>query len=180
MKQNRTALKPDAQAFDEIRIVTVPRYKTSGLSGDEWRISARTEFWRKGHKVHEVYHGNIEKACILLGHDLWQAQDAGLAFFGGGEHGACDQEGCTSPATVFYKLKKEFSREGYEHNPYEFDQRPLTRGFCERHSTRGDCGLEDSDGNYERLEGIPSEPHAQDIKESVFGGVMPMNPQDAN
>lgn len=44
----RRALRPDAQACDEIRIYTVPRYKTSGLSGDEWRISAVTEFYRKG------------------------------------------------------------------------------------------------------------------------------------
>ncbi len=42
------ALKPDAQAFDEVRIRTVPRWKESGLSGDEWRISATVEFWRKG------------------------------------------------------------------------------------------------------------------------------------
>lgn len=25
--------RPDAQAFDEVRIVTIPRYKESGLSG---------------------------------------------------------------------------------------------------------------------------------------------------
>ena len=40
-------LKPDAQAFDAVRITTVPRYKTSGLSGDEWRISAHVELLRK-------------------------------------------------------------------------------------------------------------------------------------
>ena len=42
------ALKPDAQAFDEVRIVTVPRYKRSDLSGDEWRISAEIQFYRNG------------------------------------------------------------------------------------------------------------------------------------
>gem|GEM_PF-6705725 len=45
--KDRYALRPDAQAFDEIRIVTVPRYKTSGLSGDEWRISAMIQFFAK-------------------------------------------------------------------------------------------------------------------------------------
>jgi len=48
------ALRPDANSFDEIRIRTIPRYKTSGLSGDEWRISMVTEFLRKGKVVHET------------------------------------------------------------------------------------------------------------------------------
>lgn len=38
------AYRPDAQAFDEVRITTVPRWKESELSGDEWRISAKMEF----------------------------------------------------------------------------------------------------------------------------------------
>jgi hypothetical protein len=46
------AYKVDAQAFDEIRIITVPRYKTSGLSGDEWRISATIQFYRNGTLQH--------------------------------------------------------------------------------------------------------------------------------
>lgn len=33
------ALKPDAQAFDRIEIITVPRLKCSGLSGDQRWIS---------------------------------------------------------------------------------------------------------------------------------------------
>ena len=31
---------PDDEWYDEVRIVTVPRYKTSGLSGDEWRFTS--------------------------------------------------------------------------------------------------------------------------------------------
>ncbi len=42
------ALKPDAQAFDEIRIKIVPRFKESELSGDGWRISCQFEFYRNG------------------------------------------------------------------------------------------------------------------------------------
>jgi hypothetical protein len=45
---NDRAQKPDAQAFDEVRIKTVPRYKTSGLSGDEWRISATIQLMLSG------------------------------------------------------------------------------------------------------------------------------------
>jgi hypothetical protein len=60
MTSERRALRPDAQAFDEVRIVTVPRYKISGLSGDEWRISSHIEFYRKGRKVHERGFGKAE------------------------------------------------------------------------------------------------------------------------
>jgi hypothetical protein len=33
------------QNVDEVRIATIPRYKTSDISGDEWRISAKIEFF---------------------------------------------------------------------------------------------------------------------------------------
>lgn len=57
-------LRPDAQAFDEVRIVTVPRYKQSGLSGDEWRISAAIRLYRKDGGVGSDYivigeHGTV-------------------------------------------------------------------------------------------------------------------------
>ena len=50
-----TKIPPDRQAFDEIRIKTEPRYKQSGLSGDEWRISGKIEFMYKGEVVFETY-----------------------------------------------------------------------------------------------------------------------------
>jgi len=152
MKNERRALKPDAQAFDEVRIVTVPRYKTSGLSGNEWRISARIELWRKGKKVHEAFAGTVQWACVLAGTTYLRAQDDGLGYFAG-EGDICDQEGCAATATNILKLKAEYCRDGHKSNPYEHDPRPLVRKFCDRHSTRGDCGLEDSDANYELLEG---------------------------
>ena len=37
----------DDEWYDEVRITTVPRYKTSSLSGDEWRTSARIQILRK-------------------------------------------------------------------------------------------------------------------------------------
>lgn len=141
------ALKPDAQAFDEIRIRTVPRYKTSGLSGDEWRISAVTEFYRKGIKVHEVGRGNVEYACRLLDHDYIEACETGRAFFAG-EKEFCDQEGCAEKATVTYRLKARYCREGHKTEPHCIE----IRRFCEAHKKRGDCGLDDCDDNYELME----------------------------
>ena len=149
--KERRALKPDAQAFDEIRITTVPRYKTSGLSGDEWRISAKIEFFRKGNMVHEFSCRNVETACGFLMAEYYRAMDDGKAFFAG-ENDYCDQEGCSDKATVTYRVKKEFSRD----NPHEWNK-PIAgitvRKFCARHSRRGDCAFDDADENYELIEG---------------------------
>lgn len=165
MNAERRALRPDAQGFDEVRIVTVPRYKTSGMSGDEWRISAKTQFFRKGEMVHETGYRNVEMACVFASTDYYKAQDDGKAFFGGiGDK--CDQEGCAEVATNTLKLKKEFCHQGHESNPYQYDQRPLVRKFCDRHSRRGDCGLDDADVNYEVLSGGQCSPKLEDVSES--------------
>lgn len=137
----------DYQPIDEVRIVTVPRYKTSGLSGDEWRISAKIQYMKKGVVVHERSCRNIESA--LRYGDWWLTE-----WLEGGNYSAgrtaeqCDQEGCTEPATVTYRLKKLYDRSsGTPREPF----RPTIIRFCERHKTRGDCGLEDADNNYERV-----------------------------
>jgi hypothetical protein len=141
------ALRPDAQAFDEVRIVTVPRYKTSGLSGDEWRISAHIEFYRKGVKVHESGGlRNVETACGFVYAEHCKGTDEGHAYFAS-EKGICDQEGCSERATLLFKLKKLFCRSGHGTEPMGIE----TRQFCEQHKRRGDCALEDADSNYELL-----------------------------
>ena len=170
-QRERNTQKPDAQAFDEIRITTVPRYKTSGLSGDEWRISGKIQLMRKGKVVHEDRMANVENCAYALGLVLMRAKDEGKAFFGGGENGTCDQEGCSEQASVFYRMKKKYCN-GFGHEPIELNDEVVVRQFCERHSKRGDCGLEDADQNYELLEGKVAEPKQEDIKESAFGGII--------
>jgi hypothetical protein len=165
------ALKPDAQAFDEIRIRIVPRYKTSGLSGDQWRISTTTEFWRKGKLVHEVHHGDMRSAAACLGYDYLNAEDNGLGFFAG-EGDVCDQEGCQEPATVTYRILKEFCRDHPFYHQKELTGEVRVRKFCARHSRRGDQSFDDSDTNYEPLNGKPSDPQKQDVSPSVFGGII--------
>lgn len=165
------ALRPDAQGFDEVRIFTHPRYKTSSLSGDEWRISAVIQLWRKGSLKHEESFHDIETAAKFLPFVLARAGDDGKAYFGG-EGDLCDQEGCADKATVVYQLKKHYCSGpgncGMEGKKYG----EKIRMFCGNHSRRGDCGLEDADENYQLLEGFPIEPREEDKKESVFGGVI--------
>jgi hypothetical protein len=141
-------LKPDAQAFDEVRIVTVPRYKTSGLSGDEWRISAKVQLLRKGQVCFEKSFRNIKTACAYLPAVHGEAYDNGKAMFGG-EGDFCDQEGCSSHATVTYRKKADFCHDGHK---TELGDRVKIRRFCDKHKDRGDCGMDDADRNYEPFE----------------------------
>ncbi len=170
------ALRPDAQAFDEVRITTVPRYKTSGMSGDEWRMSAKIQFMRKGRVVHESRASTVEHACGFVMSEFYKACDEGKAYFAG-EEDFCDQEGCSELATVTYRVKKRFSRD----NPFEWNEelKELTvRRFCAKHSRRGDCAFDDADANYELLYGEPEGPDAKDISPSSFGGIIRMEGQD--
>ena len=150
--KTRRDLKPDAQAFDKVIIETVPRYKQSGLSGDEWRISASIKFYRKGKLVFEDGCSNVQYACYLLGAKHIKAIDDGLGYFAG-EGNLCDQEGCSSPATVTYRKLKNYCRDGHSEEP-KFNI-PI-RMFCDVHKRRGDCGLDDSDSNYEKIDIAPA------------------------
>lgn len=143
VKRRNCDLRPDAQAFDEVRVVTVPRYKESEMSGDEWRISAEMQLLRKGKIIARRYCGTVEVACAILPAFWLESIDDGNGYFAGdGVH--CDQEGCSDTATVRYRKVKDYCRAGHMTEPLE----PTYRHFCERHKRRGDCGLDDSDANY--------------------------------
>jgi len=137
-------LRPDAQAFDEVKIFTVPRYKMSGLSGDEWRISATLQFMRKGVVIHEESYRNVQAALVFAAGDALRACDDGKGWFASVDD-LCDQEGCAVPATVRYKKKQNICREG--HAVYMSPEGDF-RQFCDTHKERGDCGLDDADLNY--------------------------------
>jgi hypothetical protein len=145
-KRLNMALRPDAQGFDEVRIFTVPRYKQSGLSGDEWRISATVQFYRKGQLIFEEGCGSVEVACGLAYGYYVRGQDNGRGYFASVED-RCDQEGCAEKATVLYRVLRKYCRDGSVHE--ESASGPQYRQFCEKHKTRGDCGLDDADRNYE-------------------------------
>lgn len=144
------AQKPDAQPFDEIRLVTVPRFKQSVLSGDEWRISIVAQFFRKGIKVHEETCGrNMEKATAILPWLYLRACDDGKGYFAG-ERDVCDQEGCSKQAVVAYARKREHARD----RPHEWSREDgqAVRLFCSEHRTRGDSCFDDMDDNYEQID----------------------------
>lgn len=150
-KSFRRALKPDAQAFDEIRISTVPRFKESDLSGSEWRISAETQFMRNGEVVHETYARDVETAVRLLDYHFLEACDHGKGFFAG-EGDICDQEGCSKAATVTLEQISEGCGKCGTTKAPEYS-RPY-RKFCDSHKQRGDSSLDDMDANYRPIKEI--------------------------
>lgn len=138
------------QYIDEIKIRLVPRFKTSGLSGDEWRISAVMEFYRKGNKVYENCFNNMSTACSALPW-FWKVADEGTDWKmvpDEIERKLCQQPGCSEPAVKFYEYK-EFQISKQERNmktPGSWE--PKNIWFCKRHAHRGDSDLEDNDNNY--------------------------------
>lgn len=144
------AIKPDAQAFDEIRIRVVPRFKDSELSGSEWRISAVTEFYRKGQLICSEQCSNMETAAGLCYAHYVRAVDNGNGYFAGdGIH--CDQEGCNEKAAFKYSIKQDYCS-GYGNCGQKKDMyNGALRHFCEKHSHRGDSDLQDNDKNYELI-----------------------------
>lgn len=150
--REQRADRPDSQFVDEIRIVTVPRWKESDSSGDEWRISARIDFYRKGVVVGSQGARNVESAARFVDWYLSHGRESGKIDTPDTLGDCCDQEGCCKPWTKRLRLKKRYGSDGRV-----FDQKWMQdviqyRAFCDDHAGRGDCGLDDADTNYEPME----------------------------
>lgn len=177
MSENPVRYKahPDWEGIDEIRIRVVPRFKTSRMSGDGWRVSAVAEFFRKGKKIHEASYRNIDAAAKFLSVELctdliYENTDEKGIFRADPEE--CGQPGCLEASVNHYRLKEEFSDRGEgplpPSNTFEY-----RRAFCMKHSVRGDCGLEDADRNYELVQGPGHKTlDPEDVSPSAFGGVI--------
>jgi len=163
----------DDEGIDRIEIVATPRYKTSGLSGNEWRVGATIRFYRKGQQIYDEFRTNMAAAVRHLPYLLDQAPERSERALWGLDEAECHQFGCAEPATVILRLKSEYGRQGEgplpDHGIWEH-----RRAFCARHARRGDCGLEDADSNYEVVSGR-AEPQADDDSPSAFGGVITLD-----
>lgn len=162
----------DDEGVDFVEVRIQPRYKTSELSGDEWRVSAVVRFGYKGHVVYERSFGKVEWAVAALPYLLmtWH-EGRGRASTEPKGH-PCDQFGCWETATVFYRMKATYDALGHKEAIPEGHE--YQRGFCSRHSTRGDCGLDDADDNYELIGSADSlqAPRPEDVRPALFGGVI--------
>lgn len=141
----------DDEFIDEIRITTVPRFKTSGLSGGEWRHSIEVVALRKGREVRRGSWNRLSWALPRLvawiEDDLCcPIDDPAMA------EDLCDQPGCLEPWTVMYRLTTRGCGSCGNTEKYAGDEKhPYTRAFCERHAHRGDSDLDDMDDIYQPL-----------------------------
>jgi hypothetical protein len=139
------------EAFDRIELAVVPRYKTSGLSGDEWRQSTVINFYFKGEVVHTECVNSMENAILLLGSFFVRQQEPiPLRVIKIEESGKCDQPSCAEQSVARFKLRRLTSDSG---EMLDMNDQHLSyyRQFCQKHSGRGDCDREDCDSNYERI-----------------------------
>jgi hypothetical protein len=146
------ASRPDGQFVDEIRIVTVPRWKESEMSGDEWRISARIDFYKKGVVVGSKGARDVGMAARFVDWFLVSGRENGEIDTPNTLGDFCDQEGCCEPWTTKLRLKKRYGRDGNVIEQKWMKDVIEYRAFCDRHKMRGDCGLDDADANYEPME----------------------------
>ncbi len=142
----------DDHWIDHAEIVTVPRWKESELSGDEWRFSYQVRLYRKKILVGEKSFGSMVYAAGWLTMQLqvacpaeqeWPPDAPGQPY---GDGYFCDNPSCSDRATWRGLLKQRFCRDGQAHEQLGSGS---YRAFCDRHKTRGDCALEDADRNYE-------------------------------
>lgn len=156
MTENKTLRHkrhPDSGWYDRVEVEVVPRYKTSGMSGDEWRTSVRLRWYFKGLLVGEERFGrDIKEALSYIPHVIAVAGDSGASNeWLKHEAQKCDQPGCSEDAVEKFKLRRHTSERGEFLDEGENQDRASYRKFCEKHRTRGDCSREDADSNYESL-----------------------------
>ena len=158
----------DDEFYDRITVEVVPRYKTSSLSGDEWRISVRVQLWRKAAVVAERSWSKLEYALAGLHGWLQTLSDGGVpdGFDRSADQQKCHQPGCAEAGAVEVRLKGRYCQVNPHAGPHPptFDYR---RRFCARHARRGDCAFEDADANYERLKGPLAAPYTTDESPSI-------------
>lgn len=147
---------PDFESFDRIELKVVPRYKTSGLSGDEWRQHVEMSFYFKGKLVHSSGSSDMKNAIMRLGHVWGEAQCPIPMEVINIEETKCDQPSCEEDAVGKYLIKRETSDHGDYIDPTTVYGRKY-RQFCAKHARRGDCSREDSDDNYEPMDGLNPE-----------------------
>lgn len=144
---------PDDPYFDESGIRLQDRYKTSEVSGDEWRYSYVLELRRKGQTVatktvngHSYAHALLAAAVHL---SLIELAEQGWDVLPWEEirDDLCCHPGCRQEGVNLLMLRKRWSPDCSLCEPND-GSRPYARRFCDEHRSRGDGGLDDSDTNY--------------------------------
>jgi len=121
----------DFESFDRIELQVVPRYKTSGMSGDEWRQHVSVKFYFKGEVVHETGWNSMQNAMMMLPGEWARAQEPIPSRIIEMEHeGFCDQPSCPNQAEGRFRIKRETSERGAWLHEEESRYHDSYRQFC--------------------------------------------------
>lgn len=161
MKENIERHREDTY-FDGVHIALQPRFKTSEVSGDEWRFSWRVWLVRKGVMLTELEYGHgsdgtrdLERVLMWVAASLAkQRTDEEVANYHLATDGKCANPGCTKEGVVLYKRIKHGCGHCGHREPCTHSWEHHIR-FCMDHAIRGDASLDDSDDNYEQIDGPP-------------------------
>ena len=140
---------PNRQKFDEVRIITIPRFKESELSGDEWRISAEIQLFKKGVVIETRQFRDVETATIYVASFYRDACDGAYGETNKVDEWSCDQEGCPEKAIKRFKIKNSYCHRCGEKSKFYSGVNYLQ--FCEKHCDRGDGALLDNNDNLELI-----------------------------
>lgn len=139
------------QAVDRISITAEERWKTSELSGDEWRYNGLIEFFHKGKMVHSNWRGTAFDQSLRWPSDSLPTQ---LRRYENSQLDAeelarreplCDQLGCTEQGELYRMEHHEADLAG---NFLPKDGKIHVTRFCKRHRNRGTCAIVDRSDNY--------------------------------
>ena len=169
----------DWENYDRIEFKVVPRYKTSDLSGDEWRQHVEVTCYFKGEPVLSFGVRDMAIALALTPGKLITESNNGIqdAVIKREHDGACDQPSCEKQSVGRFLIKEEFSERGHKLDKADSHGLRYYRQFCKTHLRRGDCGREDSDDNYEPMDAVTAD-DSTNLEESpsAFGGVIKLDP----
>ena len=141
----------DFEQFDEITLKVVPRWKESYMSGDEWRTSVHVQFLFKGLVAYERAFSDMRSALLGVGL-AWLEQSSPIPnSVLAREKDRCFQPGCSEKATARWTFRELFSPNGERLSDQKLANSCYCQ-FCDKHSHRGDCGLEDADRNLELID----------------------------
>lgn len=111
------ATRPDKQRYDRVDIYTVPRWKESELSGDEYRISCNADLYYKGNLIKQMNFSDVDTAIRYLDGALVYWRENGESFDHVDDSYLCDQESCASIADVKYKRLDAWTSHGDKEYP---------------------------------------------------------------
>lgn len=145
------------EPYDRIELDVVPRFKSSGLSGDEWRTSVRVRFYFKGEVVHTTSFHNMQIALAMLpAEHIRQCEPIKERVIELEQHERrCDQPGCSAPSFAAFRVRRLFSPGGDLLDASEQLPEPKIMWFCLEHMERGNADREDCEKNLERVEFPP-------------------------